>query len=181
MDSNDQKKQPEKKQEQPKKNEIYLSGEEGEFFLKRNAFYASPMFMFCVLLVPIFLGILFAFTAKPPEQTPVAVPQAETHSAPPASTWTADGEVPVRTGKAARWNDAGTAPVIGGVAFSKTGCNFKTLVGNQVTGDMRRRFEEAGRVYRVLPPGSAMTMDFSVGRVNLELDDKGVIRRVWCG
>lgn len=37
------------------------------------------------------------------------------------------------------------------------------------------------RAHRLLPPGAMMTQDHSPARINLDLDDKGVIRRVWCG
>ena len=34
---------------------------------------------------------------------------------------------------------------------------------------------------RILPPGSAMTMDHRPDRLNVELDDTGTIQRLWCG
>ncbi|GGZ10428.1 I78 family peptidase inhibitor [Novosphingobium colocasiae] len=34
---------------------------------------------------------------------------------------------------------------------------------------------------RVLKPGSVMTMDYRFDRLNIELDDKGVIKSVRCG
>lgn len=34
---------------------------------------------------------------------------------------------------------------------------------------------------RILPPGSAMTMDHRRDRLNVELDEAGRITRVWCG
>lgn len=34
---------------------------------------------------------------------------------------------------------------------------------------------------RILPPGSAMTMDHRPDRLNVELDADGVITRIWCG
>ncbi len=40
---------------------------------------------------------------------------------------------------------------------------------------------EAGRKLRIIPPGTAVTMDFWSDRVNVDLDDKGVVIRVWCG
>lgn len=34
---------------------------------------------------------------------------------------------------------------------------------------------------RILPPGSAMTMDYRPDRLNIELDEFGVITRLFCG
>ncbi len=44
-----------------------------------------------------------------------------------------------------------------------------------------RDFEDDERPIRVLPPDSAMTMDHRVDRLNVDLDDDGVITRIWCG
>ena len=44
-----------------------------------------------------------------------------------------------------------------------------------------RDFEEGERPIRVLPPDSAMTMDHRVDRLNVDLDEEGVITRFWCG
>ncbi len=44
-----------------------------------------------------------------------------------------------------------------------------------------RDFEQEGRSMRILPPGSAMTMDHRVDRLNVDLDEEGVIKRIWCG
>lgn len=34
---------------------------------------------------------------------------------------------------------------------------------------------------RIIPPGTAITEDYSPTRLNIDLDDKGRITRVWCG
>ena len=34
---------------------------------------------------------------------------------------------------------------------------------------------------RVIRPGQAVTMDFNPSRLNVDLDENGVITRVWCG
>lgn len=44
-----------------------------------------------------------------------------------------------------------------------------------------RDFEEGKRPIRVLPPGSAMTMDHRIDRLNVDLDEDGAITRIWCG
>jgi len=50
-------------------------------------------------------------------------------------------------------------------------------------GQDRAAFDESsvdGPV-RVLPPGSAMTMDYRRERLNVELGEDGSITRIWCG
>ena len=44
-----------------------------------------------------------------------------------------------------------------------------------------RDFEVEGRALRILPPGSVMTMDHRIDRLNVDLDQKGIITRIWCG
>jgi len=34
---------------------------------------------------------------------------------------------------------------------------------------------------RVIPPGTAVTMDYREDRLNIDLDEAGQITRVWCG
>lgn len=34
---------------------------------------------------------------------------------------------------------------------------------------------------RMIPPGSAVTMDYFAGRLNVDLDEDGTITRLWCG
>lgn len=34
---------------------------------------------------------------------------------------------------------------------------------------------------RVIPPDSAITMDFQPSRINFDLDANGVVTRIWCG
>lgn len=53
----------------------------------------------------------------------------------------------------------------------------------QLVGQERAAFDESaidGPV-RVLPPGSAMTMDYRAERLNMELDEEDRITRIWCG
>ena len=40
--------------------------------------------------------------------------------------------------------------------------------------------QQEGRV-RIIPPGSAVTMDYFAGRLNVELDAQGRITRLYCG
>ncbi|SLN45689.1 Peptidase inhibitor I78 family protein [Roseovarius litorisediminis] len=42
-------------------------------------------------------------------------------------------------------------------------------------------FETLGVPFRILPPGSAMTMDHNPKRLNVSVDDANRISRLWCG
>jgi len=48
-----------------------------------------------------------------------------------------------------------------------------------------QRLEAASEILpedaRILPPNSVMTQDHRPGRLNVDLDDRDVILRVWCG
>lgn len=59
-------------------------------------------------------------------------------------------------------------------------CDFPDLVGKSADEDLLATTFR-GRGYRVIPPGAMVTQDFSPARVNLDLDESGLIRRVWCG
>ena len=44
-----------------------------------------------------------------------------------------------------------------------------------------RDFDVGDRPLRILPPGSAMTMDHNPARLNVNLDEEGTVTRIWCG
>ncbi len=67
------------------------------------------------------------------------------------------------------------APVI-----EEASCDFDGWVGKS-KADAEKLVEKTGRPARILPPGSAMTMDFRPNRINVELDDEDVVVRVFCG
>lgn len=60
-------------------------------------------------------------------------------------------------------------------------CPFQELVGHKVDDSVHEQLRAAHKLYRVLKPGSVMTMDFSAERVNLNVDDHDVITSVTCG
>jgi len=45
----------------------------------------------------------------------------------------------------------------------------------------KARIDAGARVVRVIRPGEPVTMDYSVERLNIEIDDDGVVTRVHCG
>lgn len=57
-------------------------------------------------------------------------------------------------------------------------CEFGQWVGSPVN---EAAVKETGRVYRILPPGSMMTMDYNAARINVETDGQGIVTRVTCG
>jgi len=58
----------------------------------------------------------------------------------------------------------------------------KAFIGKpgEGNGEAARKAADADSV-RLLRPGQMVTMDYREGRLNLKLDDKGVIREVTCG
>lgn len=70
------------------------------------------------------------------------------------------------------------APVVMDHAMME--CDFTNLVG-MATEEATAKIDEAGRPVRVLAPNSAATMDHSPARVNLMVDDKGMVLSVTCG
>lgn len=42
-------------------------------------------------------------------------------------------------------------------------------------------FKKAGKPFRVLPPNAMMTMDHNLERINIHVDDNGIIEDVKCG
>ena len=59
-------------------------------------------------------------------------------------------------------------------------CNFSEWVG-QTAPAAEVAAKATGRPYRILTPGSAMTMDYRADRINVELDDNAVVTKVSCG
>jgi hypothetical protein len=57
------------------------------------------------------------------------------------------------------------------------------LVGKPYTADAveQARIASGSRTVRVIRPGTAVTMDFRVDRLNVDLDEKDVVTRVHCG
>jgi len=57
-------------------------------------------------------------------------------------------------------------------------CDFAEWVGGPVPLDA---LEELGRPFRVLEPGAMATMDYLPQRINLNVDDDGIVTSVECG
>lgn len=64
----------------------------------------------------------------------------------------------------------------GGVA-SCGADKVQDLIGQPVAGHGNRLAANA----RIIPPEAAITQDFSLDRLNVDLDGNGLITRIWCG
>ncbi|MFX0543910.1 I78 family peptidase inhibitor [Roseovarius sp. S4756] len=42
-------------------------------------------------------------------------------------------------------------------------------------------FSAAGRPVRIVGPDTAMTLDYNLERLNVDIDSRGRITRIWCG
>ncbi|MGY1459492.1 MULTISPECIES: I78 family peptidase inhibitor [unclassified Luteimonas] len=73
--------------------------------------------------------------------------------------------------------------VIDGVSGSCDDKAAAAFVGQSITEAVAEQAKSAAgaRGVRVIRPGMAVTMDYREGRLNLHLDDKGVITRATCG
>lgn len=64
-----------------------------------------------------------------------------------------------------------------------TECNFSEWVG-KTSSEAEAAAKATGRPYRILPPNSAMTMDFRADRINIETsgsDASATVTKVSCG
>jgi hypothetical protein len=57
-------------------------------------------------------------------------------------------------------------------------CSFEGMTGTSLD---ESTWKETGRPYRILPPGSMMTMDHNPQRINVHIDDHGKITNITCG
>lgn len=55
---------------------------------------------------------------------------------------------------------------------------LQELVGRDMSALAAMTFPDTTRF---ISPGDAITMDFSPSRLNFDLDENGVITRIWCG
>ncbi|MDR3427353.1 I78 family peptidase inhibitor [Silvimonas sp.] len=65
-------------------------------------------------------------------------------------------------------------------------CNaepVQALVGKTSTPELveMARQQSASKLVRVIKPGDAVTMDFNTQRLNLDVDEAGVIKKAACG
>ena len=82
---------------------------------------------------------------------------------------------------------ASTPPATGGDAPAMADtCNAdaaRSVVGKVATPDVveQARRDAGAEVARVLKPGQMVTMEYREGRLNIDVDEKNVIKNVRCG
>ena len=62
-----------------------------------------------------------------------------------------------------------------------TTCGVNTLQALVGLPAAEVEFTQDPAALRIIPPNSAVTMDFRADRVNVDTDAKGMITRIWCG
>lgn len=65
--------------------------------------------------------------------------------------------------------------------ISEDTCGADRLVALIGTAASDHDFSDPDRPHRIIPPNSAVTMDFRAERLNVDLDEAGQITRFWCG
>ena len=144
---------------------------------RKSAPVTAPALWLGLIAIPIVLGLLAGLGKSNTAPEVVPPPAVQT----PASNTRGRGIGDVSANN----------PIIAPAMAEKTqlendfSCDFEEWVGQEMSEEMIQIIKDAqggkGRPFRILPPGSAMTMDHSPARVNFDLDDAGNITRVWCG
>ncbi len=130
----------------------------------------TPLFWGALIFIPIALTLFVSVRNAPQENQAVeVVEQAQSRI-----VWEGSRSVPKTRQSSHKAGFKNSAP-------PHEGCNFDTLIGLPVNEKIEEKVKALGRPYRVLTPGSMMTMDHIPERVNFDVDDSGVITRVWCG
>ncbi len=131
----------------------------------------NPVVWLGVLAVPLVLGLLVGF-GKTGAEEPVEKPVIERKNT----------GILGRSAAIATDNPV-IAPAVQkpAVAAKTYKCDFAPWVGLKVENEMLTAIKGAGRPYRLVPPGSAVTQDYRPERINFDLNDAGKITRIWCG
>lgn len=135
----------------------------------------TPFLWIMLLAAPVLLGVLLSLRAPPAQQEPAPIQEQAAAQAPvvqPQKTVPIEGR---------RRYSAAAEETVAPLEEPPPACDFAPWVGLPVGADMQAALRASNRPYRVLPPGSMMTMDHSPARVNFDIDERGIITRVWCG
>ncbi len=159
----------------------------------------SPVFWFFLLAIPVVLSFYTSFwfdapsEEKPPEveapvKTVVSPPKKQGFSPENFMEEEERAESPgpaFRSRTAALMAKQGMTPTVPAAGQqplpSVPPCGFQEWVGKPADQQMQAGLKAQGHVFRILPPGSMMTMDHSPDRVNFETDAGGIVTRAWCG
>lgn len=140
----------------------FMSEEEKKEF-NLAAFLQGPVFMLILICVPICFALLNLLLAKPEGEAPQPVAVAQEESVAPGRRLYAEQK-------------EASYPVIS--AAQSQACDFQSWVGRPYSMEALRGLD---RPYRFLVPGASGLKVENPARVNLEVDDRGTIIRIWCG
>lgn len=73
---------------------------------------------------------------------------------------------------------AGTGGANGSAADDSCGAGALQALVGRPAAEVQENLPEGARI---IPPGSAVTQDHRPDRLNVDLDENGVISRLWCG
>ncbi|MGQ0528132.1 MAG: I78 family peptidase inhibitor [Alphaproteobacteria bacterium] len=139
----------------------------------------NPAIWFGLILIPVFLGLLIAFVG--PDEAPVEPALSIVSEPAPRQAVPEYSPVPGQQGQRKAPPQAQGIEAAPGAPAVQS-CNFNIWAGRPLNeAEVVRELSALKRPYRFLPPGSMMTMDYSPARVNFDLDDARVVKRIWCG
>jgi hypothetical protein len=122
----------------------------------------SPLLWFALLVIPVMCTLYGAFFMG---GSPAAEPK-------PVIAYTPDHPAPAQVSEDDGGARRGANPACG---------DYSEQVGKPADEALQAQLKADNRAFRILPPGSMMTMDHSPGRVNFDVDADGKITRAWCG
>ena len=126
----------------------------------------QPALLFLVLLIPLLVAGIASLRSPLSPPAPVLLQQPVQQAQPVI-------KIPAGINLQSRGKMSGEG--------RKPACGFQDLVGQRPDDAMDARLRESGMTYQILQPGD-VTVPKGSGqrRVNLWLDDRGVIRQVTC-
>ena len=129
----------------------------------------GPIIWAFLLFVPIILTFTVTLLKEPEPEIKLEVQTAEQAQAvtEPSSS---KSTVPAETRRVGQL-----------IRQKEKSCDYKHWHGARFGDEVKRKLTNSKKPYRVLLPGQSYTQDYSPSRMNVQLDENGVITRVWCG
>lgn len=153
-------------QKPAQKHKIVLKGPPGG---GRKA--GSPLIWILLLLIPVIPAFYLSLTNRAGDIATLEAPVQSKATEAPA------GEAVLRRGGGGQnMSDRQGEPV-----QKIMSCNFEDWIGARVEQSMLEALAAKGRPQRLLPPDTSYTTDYVPERVNFDLDENGIILRIWCG
>lgn len=129
----------------------------------------SPLIWILLLAVPVVPAFYLSLMHKAEDIPTLEAPQSGVAEVPA-------GEAVSRRGGGQAFLDRQIQ-----AAQKAVSCDFKDWIGMRVEQNMLEALAEKGRPQRLLPPDTDYTSDYVPERVNFDLDENGIILRIWCG